>query len=304
MIPRARALCILSVMVLLSVCGNSAPGEVSQECGEKMSTIVDDHKPGTKYVAFQADTEAAFTPRDFPDFQGVFTPDIIKVCEKYDVPYTWLIIVDEDHTEVKYIADEVYPARKDIDEFSLHVHFKWFIMKRKYEHKTFKIPAERIAWLTEAKEHIDKPGLPRPRTFRYGGGDSQAKYYHIQDLIFLVDELGVRNFMFGADRLPGVVDIKEHKHKGNNVWTIDGDREITLLSTTVYLDRDTDKVIEAIDKRLENADYSIIGCHDYRKIVPGNMEAAIKHIRKNFPTVKFVTSDEIGELVRAGKIRN
>lgn len=269
-----------------------------------MSSFLDEHRPNQKYVAFQADTEAAFTSEDFGDFQGVFTPDIVQVCEKHGVPYTWLIIVDKDGTEADYIAREIYPHRKNVDEFSIHVHFKWFVMERRFEHETFRIPEKRLAFLREARKVRDELGLPHPRTFRYGGGDSQDRYYHIQDFVFLVDELGVRNFMMSADRLPDIVDITDHRHLENNVWAIDGGRELTLLSTTVYLDLDTDKVVTAVDDRLTNADYAVIGCHDYRAIVPPNMDVAIGHIREKFPNVRFVTSDEIGDLVRAGKIEN
>ena len=50
----------------------------------------------------------------------------------------------------------------------------------------------------------------------------------------------------------------------NNVCIIDGGRELTLLSTCIYLDEDEKAIISAINQRLKSADYAIIGsqAHD------------------------------------------
>lgn len=256
-----------------------------------------------KYVAFTADTEAYFTPRGFEQFEGEYTQDIIDVCEKYDIPFTWLIIVDKEHIEVKAMAKKHYPIRKNIDEFSLHTHFKWFIMDHPEDFESFKVIERRMEWLKEAKEEIDKAGLPMPRTFRYGGGDSNDNYYCIEDLLFLIDELGIRNFLFSPKRLQDVIGINYTKHVKNNVWEIDGARQLTLLSTCVFLDSDEKTVIQSIDNRLGSADYAIIASHDYRESVPVNMEKAIVHLNNNY-TVEYVTIDQIGELIRNEKIDN
>lgn len=256
-----------------------------------------------KYVAFSADTEAYFTPRDFEQFQGEFTQNIIDVCEKYDVPFTWLIIVDKEHIEIKSMAEKHFPNRKKTDEFSLHSHFKWFIMDYPDDFTSFKIVDRRIEWLKNAKEEIVNAGLPMPRTFRYGGGDSQDKYYCIEDIEFLIDEFGIRNFLFSADRLREVKGIKTVNHLNNNIWDINGGRQVTLLSTCVYLDQEETIVKQSIEECLNSSDYAIIGCHDYRENVPVNLEKAIKYINNKFD-VEYVTIDQIGELVRKGIVKN
>jgi peptidoglycan/xylan/chitin deacetylase (PgdA/CDA1 family) len=256
-----------------------------------------------KYVAFTADTEAFFMPRAFEHFEGEFTEDIIDVCERHGVPFTWLIVVDAAHKEVRTVAEKVYARRKDVDEFSLHVHFKHFVKDAPDDTESFKDVARRLAWLREAKAEIVSCGLPLPRTFRYGAGDSRDRYYCIEDLAFLVDELGVRNLCFTSDRIAGIRGITSHEHRGNNVWTVDGGREITLLETTVYLDRDEGTVLAAADKRFAEADYALIGCHDYRRIVPRNLDAVIRHLADRHD-VHYVTADRLGELVRVGTLRN
>jgi hypothetical protein len=260
-------------------------------------------KKPKKYVAFSTDAEAYFMPRDFEHFQGEFTGQIIKVCEKFDVPFTWLIVVDKKHTEIHDMAEKVFPARRDIDEFSLHVHYKWFIMDDPDDFSSFKMADRRMAWLREAKSEIENAGMPMPLSYRYGGGDSQDSLYYIEDLIALGDEFGVRNYLFSPDRLEGVIGIGRYEHKGNNVWTIDGGRELTLLSTCVYLDETEEIVLTALDERLFAADYAIIGSHDYREVVPANMMAAIEYLDAGYD-VEYVTIDRIGELVRKGEIRN
>lgn len=256
-----------------------------------------------KYLAYSSDTEAYFMPRDFQHFQGEFTAQIVEVCREAHIPFTWLLIVDEDHKEVHTFADKIYPERKGIDEFSLHAHFKWFIMDAPDDFTSFKITERRLKWLQDAKAEIEKAGLPMPRSFRYGGGDSNDRFYCMEDLIFLYDEMGVRNFLFDPDRLPGVLGIDSFEHQGNNVWTIDGDRDITLLSTCVYLDQEIDSVLTAIDRRLEKADYAIIGSHDYREVVPEHLSKSWSYLNANYD-IEFVSIDRIGELVRRGKIKN
>ena len=256
-----------------------------------------------KYIAFSSDTEAYFTPRDFESFQGEFTPQIVEVCREFNVPYTWLIVVDKEHIEVRTFAQKIFPVRKDIDEFSLHVHFKWFIMDSPDDFESFKIVERRMKWFKDAKAEIEKAGLPMPLSFRYGGGDSNDRFYCIEDLIFLSDEFGIRNYLFSPDRLPGVIGITRHEHKGNNVWIIDGGREITLLSTCVLLDEDKESIITAIDQRLLSADYAIISNHDYREVVPGHMNMAIEYLNAHYD-IEYVTISRIGEMVRNGEIRN
>ena len=119
----------------------------------------------------------------------------------------------------------------------------------------------------------------------------------------LSDEFGIRNYLFSPDRLPGVIGITRHEHKGNNVWIIDGEREITLLSTCVLLDEDKARIVTAIDQRLKSADYAIISNHDYREVVPEHMNMAIEYLNANY-NIEYVTIDRIGEMVRNGEIRN
>ncbi len=258
---------------------------------------------GKKYVAYSSDTEAYFMPRSYQNFEGEFTSQIVEVCREANIPFTWLLVVDKKHTEVHTFAEKIYPGRKGIDEFSLHAHFKWFIMDAPDDFSSFKEIERRMKWLEEAKMELVKSGMPMPRSFRYGAGDSNDRYYCIEDLIFLYDELGVRNFLFDPVRLPGVVGINSLEHQGNNVWTMDGDRDITLLSTCVYLDEELDSVLTAIDSRLKTADYAILGSHDYIEVVPEHLRKSLKHLNDNY-TVEFVTIDRIGELVRQGKIKN
>jgi len=194
-------------------------------------------------------------------------------------------------------------SRKGIDEFSLHTHFKWFIMDYPNDFESFKIIERRMQWLKDAKEEISKAGLPMPLTFRYGGGDSNDNYYCVEDLIFFVDELDIKNFLFSAEKLKGVIGINKVANLGNNIWEIDGGCKVTLLSTCVYLDNDENIVLKRIDESLNSSDYAIIGCHDYREIVPKNMEKTITYLNKKFD-VEYVTVDQIGELVRQRIICN
>lgn len=261
-----------------------------------------DKKP-KKYIAFSTDAEAYFIPRDFEHFQGEFTGQIIEVCDKFDIPFAWLIVVDKEHTEIHDMAEKVYPGRRDIDEFSLHVHYKWFIMDDADDFKSFKIVERRMDWLRDAKSEIEQAGMPMPLTYRYGGGDSTDSLYYMEDLIFLCDEFGTKNFLFSPTRLKKVIGIHRYEHKGNNVWIIDGGREITLLSTCIYLDEDEEAILSAINQRLRSHDYAIIGSHDYREVVPVHMTGAIEYLNAHYD-VEYVTIDRIGELVRSGKISN
>ena len=303
----AAVLTVCCAQLSLSGCreGKAAPEQKNCE-SSPTSTRENKEDPRikpVKYVAFSTDAEAYFTPRNFENFQGEFTQQIINVCCEYNVPFTWLIVVDKEHIEVRTFAGKVFPIRKDIDEFSLHVHFKWFIMDHQDDFKSFKIVERRMKWLKDAKTEIVKAGLPMPRSFRYGGGDSNDRFYCIEDLIFLHDELGIRNYLFSPDRLQGIIGITRFEQKENNVWIIDGGREITLLSTCVYLDKDEKTIVTAIDQRLKSADYAIIGSHDYREVVPKHMAIAIEHLNANYD-VEYVIIDRIGEMVRHGKIRN
>ncbi len=292
----AYSFLIICASLILSSCRQSTrPG-----AGEKKENVSE--KP-IKYVAYSTDAEAYFMPRDFGQFQGEFTDQIMEVCREFDIPFTWLIVVDKEHTEVSAVATKVYPLRKGMDEFSLHAHFKWFIMDAPDDFESYKIVERRMEWLKGAKQEIVNAGLPMPLSFRYGGGDSNDTLYYIEDLIFLHDELGIRNYLFQSGRLAGVVGISRTDHKGNNVWTIDGGRELTLLPTCVYLDKDMEEIIPAIEKRLARADFAIIGSHDYREAVPVHLKKSIEYLNTNY-TVEYVTVDRIGEMVRSGEIQN
>jgi hypothetical protein len=256
-----------------------------------------------KYVAFSTDKEAYFMPRDFEHFQGEYTRQISDVCHRYDVPFTWLVVVDKEHVEVRRVAEELFPDRGDTDEFSLHAHFKWYIMDNPDDFESFKKVDRRMQWLADAKTEIERAGLPMPKSFRYGAGDSRDSLYYIEDLLALCGDFGIRNFLFSPERVQKIIGITQYEPKGNNVWIIDGGREITLLSTCVYLDKDEKAVLTAISERLDTADYAIIGSHDYREAVPRHMAAAIEHLNANHD-IEYVTIDRIGELVREGAIRN
>ena len=293
---RLRMLAVVTICLLisLSVCLGGPACSTDKSAGSTKQK---------KFVAFSTDAEAYFIPRDFENFQGEFTRQIMEVCRESNIPFTWLIVADSEHKEVSTFGKKLFPFRQDADEFSLHAHFKWFIMDSDDDFTSFMIVDRRLKWLKEAKAEIEKAGLPQPRSFRYGGGDSQEKHYCIEDLIYLHDELGIRNYLFNPDRLPGVIGISRHEQKGNGVWIIDGDRELTLLDTCIYLDEDINSIITAIDQRLASADYAIIGSHDYREVVPEHLQESIEYLNAAFDT-EYVTIDRIGELVRSGKIGN
>jgi hypothetical protein len=169
--------------------------------------------------------------------------------------------------------------------------------------KSFKIVERRMDWLRVAKAEMVKTGMPMPLTYRYGGGDSTDSLYYMEDLLFLCDEFEIRNFLFSPTRLKKVIGIHRCEHIGNNVWVIDGGREITLLSTCIYLDEDEEAILSAINQRLRSADYAIFGSHDYREVVPVHMTGVIEYLN-DYYDVEYVTIDRIGELVRNGKISN
>ena len=100
--------------ILLALCCTQLPRSCDNE--------------GKKYIAYSTDTEAYFMPRDFEHFQGEFTGQIVDVCREANIPFTWLIVVDKEHSEVSKFSEKVFPIRREVDEFSLHAPFKWFIM--------------------------------------------------------------------------------------------------------------------------------------------------------------------------------
>jgi len=79
--------------------------------------------------------------------------------------------------------------------------------------------------------------------------------------------------------------------------------EITLLPACVYLDEDNEPIITAIDQRLKLANYTIIGSHDYREVVPEHMNITIEYLNAHY-NIEYVTINRIGEMVRNGEIRN
>jgi hypothetical protein len=281
-------------------------------CGEKPMTRPAPHSANPapavtskprKFVAFSADTEAFFMPRDFKDFQGEFTRDIADVCAKNNIPFTWLIVIDKEHVETRRVAAEVFPARKGIDEFSIHGHFKWYIMDTPRDFASFKKLDRRLAWLAGGKKAAADAGLPRPRTFRYGGADSSDKQYYVEDFIFLIDELGVRNFMCTPERLQGVIGLTQCEEKGNGLYTLNGGRSVTLIRDCVYLDRPEAEVLKTVDEHLAKYDYAVIGCHDYFQCVPANLAATIAHLNAQYD-VTYLTIDQLGDRIRAGTLKN
>lgn len=265
-----------------------------------------------KYVAFTADTEAYFCPPSFEGWQGVYTQDMVDICEAEGVPFTWLIIIDREnergeYREIDAMAKVVYPRRKGIDEFSIHTHFEWFVLDEEGENaevrKAYRDVERRLKFLEGAKKRRDKVGLPNPVTVRYGGSISRNEYYLIEDFKYLYDELGVRNWCFGKD--PSTIrGITECEEIGNGVWRIDGGREITIIrSRGGWMQDARADMLADIDSNMEKLDYLIVGCHDYVKAVPDNLQAAIEHIRGKYD-VEFVTIGRIGELIRAGEVDN
>lgn len=255
-----------------------------------------------KYIAFSADTEAYYTPKWFKNYQGIYTEDMIKVCRKYDIPFTWLMMVERRRLEVQNMAEKHYPERKDIDEFSIHTHFT-FIKDHKDDKESYKIIERRIEFMSGAKSELIRLGLPMPKSVRYGYDASRVKYYPIEDFIYFTDSLTVENFFVHPEVIPTIIGIENYRNTGNNVWEFNGGRKLTLLQTCSSFEKEKKQLFEDIDSRLATSDYANISCHDYRKNVPGHMKKVVNYLNKNYD-VKYVTVHEIGELIRQGKIEN
>ncbi|MFC1582264.1 hypothetical protein ACFL4W_01875 [Planctomycetota bacterium] len=261
-----------------------------------------------KYVAFTADTEAYFCPPSFTGWQGVYTMDIVRVCEAEDIPFTWLIICDREKKprefrEIDAVMKTVWPSRQGIDEFGIHTHFKHFI-NDKPDDFVWELPERRKAFLEAALKHREKLGMPAPLSFRYGGGDSQAQFYLDMD-VELLHAAGVRNFLIRCP-LSGFkgLDKDELTHKGNNVWQARDMDDITVFSgPSSSMELETDEMIRRIDEGLAVSDYITVTCHDYTAVVPGNLTAAARHIRENHEA-RFVTINGIGEHIREGAVSN
>ena len=286
----------LCAVVCLAGCGRSEEGKTVNEPGESAQ----------KYVAFCCDLESPYTEAvGFGPSKGIFSRDMLKVLAKYPkVPYTWMILRDKDALVINYYAKEIHPVRKHIDEPALHVHYKWFIQDRRSDMKSWKIEARRIAWVRGALEQYKRLELPLPKTFRPGGGDSQENLWYLSDFEVLYDEVGIRNYLMSPRVFPAIEGSTGHKALGKGMWHIDGGRTLTVLRTSVSIEREEDQMYKALDERLAQAPYALITCHDYNPVVPGNLEKMIVHIRKTHPDVKFVTISEIADLIRAGKIGN
>ena len=262
--------------------------------------------PQTKYIAFCCDLESPYTEAvGFGPSKGIFSRGMVKVLAKYpDVPYTWMILRDKDALVINYYAKEIHPVRKHIDETALHIHYKWYIQDRRGDMRSWKIEPRRIAWMREALAQYKRLGLPLPKTFRPGGGDSKENLWYLSDFKVLYDEIGVRNYLMGARVFGAIKGNTEHKSLGNGMWRIDGDRTLTTLRTSVSLEREEAEMLKTLDDRLAKASYALITCHDYNPVVPGNLEKMIRHIKAKHPDAKFVTISKIADLIRAGNIKN
>ena len=69
------------------------------------------------------------------------------------------------------------------------------------------------------------------------------------------------------------------------------------------MEASTEDMIKGIDQGLIGSDYILIGCHDYTAIVPGNLQAAIDHLKSSYQC-EFVTVSDIGERIRSGILKN
>ena len=258
-----------------------------------------------KYIAFCCDLESPYTQAvKFPPSKGVFSRDMVKILSRYPgVPYTWMVLRDRDALVINYYAAEIYPLRKEVDETALHIHYKYYIQKNPQDFETFKDPAERRKWTLEALAQYRRLSLPMPVTFRPGGGDSQENLWYLSDFATLHDEVGIRNYLMGAQVMGGL-DTKERRDLDNGRWRLAGGPEITLLSTDVSLERDEAVMFEALEERLARADYALITCHDYNPVVPGKLEKMLGYMAGKHPEARFVTISEIGDLVRAGRLAN
>jgi len=263
-----------------------------------------------KYIAFTADTEAYFCPPSFTSWQGIFTMDIVRVCQKENIPFTWLVICDRERKprefrEIDAMMKTVWPLRKGIDDFGIHTHFNYFINDKPGD-DVWKIPARRIEFLHAALAHRKEVKMPAPVSFRYGGGDMRDKFYLDCDLRIL-HSAGVRNLLLPRAHslydFQGLAQSQIH-HRGNNVWKVGDMEDITIFrGPGSSLERPTDQLLQQIDDGLAKADYITVTCHDYTAIVPSNLAAAVQHARSKY-NCEFVTIARIGELIRAGKIKN
>ena len=262
-----------------------------------------------KYIAFTADTEAYFCPPSFKSWQGIYTMDIVRACEKEKVPFTWLVVCDRERQprefrEIDAMMKTVWPRRKGIDEFGIHTHFNYFINDT--DDEVWKQPERRLAFAKAALARRDELGMPAPLSFRYGGGDMQARFY-LDDDLEMLHSAGVRNYLLRHKHhltdFQGLAE-SEIKHLSNNVWQVRDMKDITLLrGPGSNMELPTDEMLARIDTGLANADYIIITCHDYDAAVPANLSAAISHIRAKY-NCQFTTITKIGELIRAEKLNN
>jgi hypothetical protein len=266
--------------------------------------------PAKKYIAFTCDTEAYFCPPSFESWQGVFTMDMVRACEKENIPFTWLVICDRERDprefrEIDAMMKTVWPLRKGIDDFGIHTHFNYFINDIPGD-EVWKIPERRIAFLKAALARRQEVKMPAPVSFRYGGGDMRVGFYLIED-IRLLHSAGVRNYLLPlAHDLSDIKGLEESqmKHRGNNVWQVEDMEDITLFrGPRSSLERPTNQLLQQIDDGLTKADYITVTCHDYTAIVSSNISAAVRHARSKYDC-EFVTIARIGELIRAGKIKN
>ncbi len=260
-----------------------------------------------KYVAFTADTEAYFCPPSFESWQGVFTMDIVRVCQEKGVPFTWLVICDRERDprefrEIDAMMKTVWPARKDVDEFGIHVHLKWFINDSPDDDESFKLPERRLAFMKAALARRGELGMAAPASFRYGGGDMQAKFYRVEDLE-LLHSSGVRNFLFPHE-LSDFQGLEDIEHCGNGVWRARDMTDITVFrGPRSSMELDTSEMIARMDAGLAESDYITVSCHDYTAAVPGNLAAAVDHLR-DACECEIVTVSRIGELIRSGEVNN
>lgn len=261
-----------------------------------------------KYMALTADTEAYFCPPAFEHWQGVFTMEMVRACEELGVPFTWLVICDRERyprefREIDAVSKTVMPVRGE-DEFGIHVHLRYFINDTPEDDESWREPARRLAFMRAARERREEKGLPAPVSFRYGGGDMQAKFYLADDFEFL-HAYGVRNWLFPHE-LTDVqgLEPEDVEHCGNNVWRVSGMEGVTLYrGPRSSMEMETAEMLRRIDDGLERSDYITVSCHDYTAAVPANISAAVRHARDRYDC-EFVTVGRIGELIRSGDVRN
>jgi len=273
-----------------------------------------------KYIALTADTEAYFCPPEFEGWQGVFTTDIVRACEETGVPFTWLVICDRESRggqprefrEIDAVAKTLLGARGtrgEVDEFGLHVHFRYFINDTPDDDESWRDASRRVAFVKAARLRREQMGIPAPVSFRYGGGDMQARLYLAEEFE-LMHAWGVRNWLLpggaGGHELAEFQGFSpdEIEHAGNNVWSVRGMEGVTVFrGARSSMELETAEMIRRIDDGLERSDYVVVSCHDYTAAVPANLAAAVGHARERYDC-EFVTVGRIGELIRAGELRN